>query len=91
MPDPLNPFAAYLTELIHEDGRTVARIAREEGVVGSTLAAYKAGHRLPAATGAVSSIANALGLNSEKAAKLRRKLVVALDERTAARAAAVTS
>lgn len=43
----MNPFAQKLSELITADGRTVARIAREGGLVASTLHCYKSGTRTP--------------------------------------------
>lgn len=48
---PLSPFSAYLHTLIRKDGRTISDIAKEEGVVASTLYSYSSGRRFPDGAG----------------------------------------
>ena len=83
----MNPFAVKLTEYIHEDGRTVARIVRETdgALVLSTMHAYKSGGRVPRTIAAVDTIAKALKLSATKRDILARCYRRALELTTDAR------
>lgn len=83
-----NVFADTLSDLLAADGRTVARILRESGdaIPLPTLLAYKHGTRLPQTMERVNQIGDALKLSKSGAALLRRKYIVAVDERAKAKA-----
>ena len=72
----MTPFAAHLKAIVHADGRTVSRLAHENGLAVSTVHGWLSGHRFPD-TAAVASLLAALHLPPGHATtwKLHREAV----------------
>lgn len=82
-----NPFSLHLSAIIEEDGRSLARLAREAvpPLPYSTVYGWASGSRLPVNGEQLATLAEVLRLNRGEAAALRRKFQIAIHARAAAR------